>query len=293
MQSAFDGQLRYHSDPRFYTKEGFAEIFSGEVPRFDTRWYAKAMSELFSGRFGFQTRVFAVDEERRAFLRYNYCRYRACLIRDHLLDVGEDSFALAVMLAWMEQAEEQLDNIVRANLALVLAMMRRSGAAFKADPQHVVSEGNAALLRAAEGFEVSRGFRFSTYACRALLKAFSRTAQKAHRIRTGEVMPHDDAAHGHLHAVDPRVDERMADRLSDLREILDSERNPAQLSQPQMFVIRRRFGFEGPPPGKETDELAPAWTLDEIGRELGVTKERVRQLQNKALEKLKKAVEDC
>ena len=47
----------------------------------------------------------------------------------------------------------------------------------------LVSEGNMALLRAVEKFDIGRGFKFSTYACRAILKAFSRIAMKTNRYR--------------------------------------------------------------------------------------------------------------
>ena len=46
------------------------------------------------------------------------------------------------------------------------------------DFAEVVSEGNMALIRAVDKFNVERGFKFSTYACRAILKAFSRTAHE-------------------------------------------------------------------------------------------------------------------
>ena len=52
------------------------------------------------------------------------------------------------------------------------------------DFAEIVSEGNMALIRAVDKFNVDRGFKFSTYACRAILKAFSRTALKSSRHKT-------------------------------------------------------------------------------------------------------------
>jgi RNA polymerase sigma factor (sigma-70 family) len=46
-------------------------------------------------------------------------------------------------------------------------------------------------------------------------------------------------------------------------------------------VVRARFGLDG----------GPQKTLEEIGRDFGVTRERVRQLQNQALGKLRKMVD--
>ncbi len=47
----------------------------------------------------------------------------------------------------------------------------------------LVSEGNMALLRAVDKFDAGRGYKFSTYACRAILKAFSRQGMKLSKYR--------------------------------------------------------------------------------------------------------------
>jgi RNA polymerase primary sigma factor len=48
-----------------------------------------------------------------------------------------------------------------------------------------------------------------------------------------------------------------------------------------MTILRERFALDG---GKEK-------TLDEIGQKFGVTRERIRQVQNIALAKLRKKIE--
>jgi RNA polymerase nonessential primary-like sigma factor len=55
----------------------------------------------------------------------------------------------------------------------------------------------------------------------------------------------------------------------------------AQLSDKQREVVERRFGLHG----------YSVSTLEEVGREIGVTRERVRQIQMDALKKLKKILE--
>ncbi len=50
-------------------------------------------------------------------------------------------------------------------------------------------------------------------------------------------------------------------------------------------MIYHRFGLDG---GGETNPL----TLEQVGQIIGVTKERVRQIQNKALDKIRVAVEE-
>ena len=49
----------------------------------------------------------------------------------------------------------------------------------------------------------------------------------------------------------------------------------------EVTILRARFGLDG----------GPEQTLDEVGRKLGLTRERIRQLQNLALANLRKMIE--
>ena len=62
------------------------------------------------------------------------------------------------------------------------------------------------------------------------------------------------------------------------------ETNRAELSDVERAVVMHRFALEGTEPGR-----AP--TLAQVGRLVGLTKERVRQIQNSALEKIRRALE--
>jgi RNA polymerase primary sigma factor len=50
----------------------------------------------------------------------------------------------------------------------------------------------------------------------------------------------------------------------------------------EVTILRARFGLDG---GREQ-------TLDEIGQNMGLTRERIRQVQNLALTKLRKRIEN-
>ena len=80
---------------------------------------------------------------------------------------------------------------------------------------------------------------------------------------------------------DRRRDAVEEDCIDELKAIVD--RNLADLSQVEETVIRRRFNW------KQEDE-SPL-TLEEVGQIIGVTKERVRQIQNIALNKLRKMIQ--
>ena len=72
------------------------------------------------------------------------------------------------------------------------------------------------------------------------------------------------------------------DAVEELQRIIGENR--AQLSDVEKTVIQARFAIN-------RGQDAPAMTLEEVGRVIGVTKERVRQIQNKALEKLRLTIE--
>ena len=83
----------------------------------------------------------------------------------------------------------------------------------------------------------------------------------------GEVVPDD-------RATSPVENLQSKSLVGDIRKVLD------QLEPREAEIIRLRFGLEG---------LDPL-TLEEVGERIGVTRERVRQLQEHALRELRKSM---
>jgi len=231
------------------------------------------------------TALLTAAQERALFLQFNYCRYRVSKIREQ---IGEGAVAPdqgRLLLHWYRRADEYRDQIAQTNLALVLAMAKRTRMS-DVDFADLVSEGNMALLRAVDKFDAARGFKFSTYACRAILKAFSRIGVSHSRYR--QLFPTD---------FDPKLEksdymnrkraEHEGDCVDEVRLILDENR--ADLTEIERSVIRHRFALRKPTKGQP--EFKPL-TLEQVGRVIGVTKERVRQIQNKALGKIRRLLEE-
>ncbi len=146
----------------------------------------------------------------------------------------------------------------------------------------LISEGNMALLRAIDKFNISKGFKFSTYACRAILKAFSRHGVKHTQYKS--MFPTDfDPALEKSDYARRKNDEHEEDCASEVRRIV--ARNDAELTDVEQAVIQHRFAIDA------GDNAAPL-TLEQVGKLVGLTKERVRQIQNKALAKLRRTLED-
>jgi len=224
-------------------------------------------------------------DESRLFMRYNFARRQLAKILS--ASVGRQLTATATrqLLAWGHRALVARSVIVRLNLPLVLAMAKRTKLS-SVDFNEMVSEGNMALLRSVEKFDCSRGYKFSTYSCRAILKSFSRVAMRASRYR-GTFPTEFDPAMERSDFVDSQRDGVERDCVDELKEII--LRNLADLSDVERTVISERFAIGTLSPIGESPQPK---TLEQVGAIIGVTKERVRQIQNNALRKIRLALED-
>jgi len=217
-------------------------------------------------------------EEAELFLRYNYARFRL----SKLAQAQQRRFSKArarQMVLWYTRAQRVRSDLVRANMALVLAMAKRTRIV-NVEFSELVSEGNMALLRSVEKFDVARGFKFSTYACRSILKAFNRLATKTGRYRQHFPTEFDPDMEKSDFDTNKHEIERM-DSVEALRDIL--ARNRANLTEVEQTIVTERFALASR--GKKR-------TLSEVGQMVGLTNERVRQIQNLALEKIRVALDD-
>ncbi len=271
----------FMDSPIFKTRGIEKQLFDFEVePSLPlTSWYQPTREEIADQLKG-TPQLMKAPEEKLMFLRFNYSKLRLQKLQKKLLKDGIDKELAEDFLEWHRRFEHFREYLVRTNLALVLAMAKRTRLG-ETDFAEIVSEGNMALLRAVDKFNVDRGFKFSTYACRAILKAFSRTAMKSSRHRTRfpvEFEPDLEKSDWS----DRKRDMVEEDCVDELKQIVD--RNLAELSDVEQTVIRRRFNWE-------QQEESPL-TLEEVGKIIGVTKERVRQIQNKALIKIRNVMEE-
>ncbi len=216
------------------------------------------------------------------FLQMNYCRYRRENLRKRLLRQRswrqED---IRKLLQWDDQQRTIKDRIVTCNMGLVKSMARRAQY-YHLEYEDSVSEGSLALLRAVDRYDCSLGFRFSTYACQAILQSLYRLARKHNRWRSrfsssGELFFDID------NHVEARREEQLREQAQTVGMIVRD--NLANLSEAEMFVLERRFSL--------SEDTYQPMTLQQIGQYLDLSKERVRQIQKKALDKVREANEQC
>lgn len=282
VEALLEENYDYMDSPVFRRKGIEAELFEQEAPPLPlTTWYQPTREDLeLDASVVGAPQLMSAAEEKLMFLRFNYSKMRLQALQKRIRKEGLNKRLAEEFMFWHRRFEHFREYLVRTNLALVLAMAKRTRLG-DVDFAEIVSEGNMALLRAVDKFNVDRGFKFSTYACRAILKAFSRTAQKASRYRSRfpvEFEPDLERSNW----TDRKRDIVEEDCIDELKQIVD--RNLADLSDTEQTVIRRRFNWQ-----EQEDQPL---TLEEVGKIIGVTKERVRQIQNKALLKIRQVMED-
>ncbi|HXE56310.1 MAG TPA: sigma-70 family RNA polymerase sigma factor [Tepidisphaeraceae bacterium] len=282
VEALLEESYAFMDSPIFRRKNIEDELFDFEIePQLPlVSWYQPTRDEAVDQTMAAAPQLMKGPEERMMFLRFNYSKLRLCKLQKLIKKSGMTRKRAEEFLFWHRRFEHFREYLVRTNLALVLAMAKRTRLG-DVDFAEIVSEGNMALIRAVDKFNVDRGFKFSTYACRAILKAFSRTALKSSRHRTRfpvEFEPEMEKSDW----TDRRRDAVEEDCIDELKAIVD--RNLADLSQVEETVIRRRFNWK-------QEEESPL-TLEEVGQIIGVTKERVRQIQNKALAKIRSVMEE-
>ncbi len=218
------------------------------------------------------------EQEHHLFRRYNYLKYRAWKLREKLDPAAATSTQMDEIEQWYEQSVRTKNLLVQANLRLVVSIAKRHVNPNE-DFFQLVSDGNMSLIRAVEKFDYTRGNKFSTYASWAIMKNFARSIPEEfkHRDRFKTVteetflLTTDERAN---HLV---LEAEQANRRQQVNRILH------RLDAREQQIIIRRFGL-----GQGQEPL----TLEALGEEMGVTKERIRQIEARALSKLRVAAKD-
>lgn len=218
------------------------------------------------------------EQEQHLFRKYNYLKFKAKRLRSEL----DAEHPIAKVMDEIEELYQEIiavkNQITRANLRLVVSIAKRH-----VTPDQnffeLVSDGNVSLLRAIEKFDYARGNKFSTYASWAIMKNYARTIPGEYKHRDRFRTSFDELfAATQENRGSAGVDERaQADRAEKVQRIM------RRLDEREQAIIMGRFGL-----GQGREPL----TLKEVGEELGVTKERIRQIEARALSKLRQAAEE-
>lgn len=213
------------------------------------------------------------DEEQSLFIALNALRRLANAERSQLNPHRPSQRRVRQLMELLNEAEAVRTHLVEANVRLVVSVAGKLADA-NVGFDELFSEGLLILLKSIDGFDFSRGFRFSTYATNSLQRHFFRLRRRTVRKRQfgkpvpGEllldVMGEPDAM---LPAEDPVA---LYQRVMSVGRTLLDDR--------ERRIVELRFGLGG-----------AEHTLREIATVLRVSKERVRQVLARAVAKLQSA----
>lgn len=173
-----------------------------------------------------------------------------------------------------------MDNkLVTDNLGYVITLARQ----YKSDilsTDDLISEGTIGMMKAAQKYDPQRGKPFVTFAApyirQAIEQAISRLDTPTDVRSTDESLPRGSRNNYTLLNVLEDKDSPRADAASEQMLSDDMLQGLGRLDERQQAVVCRYFGID-----RERQTMA------EIGQELGLKRERVRQIRNQALRKLK------
>lgn len=218
-----------------------------------------------------KSRLLSAEEETRLFRRMNFLKFTAASQLEKLT-TDDDCRALDRVERSLEEAQAIRDRIVQSNLRLVISVVKKF-----VTPQDsfddMLSDGTCALMQAAEKFDYDRGFRFSTYAYRAIARCcyranLDRRKDNARYVANPEGVAFDVVDKcGSSSAYDAAWD-RMRRLLMQLM---------GQLDRRERFILRCRYALGAHRKAK---------TFQFLAEKLGVSKERARQLEQRAIAKL-------
>lgn len=218
------------------------------------------------------------EQEHHLFRRFNFLKFKATQLRETLDPTQAKTSLMDEIEELYDEAVKTKNQIVQANLRLVVSIAKRHLSPHE-DFFQLVSDGNMSLIRAVEKFDYTRGNKFSTYASWAIMKNFARTIPEEFKHKDRFRTSLEEAF---MSAQDERADHYRLETLQHLR-CQQVGRILNRLDEREQKIIIRRFGL---------DHRREPLTLKEVGAELGVTKERIRQIEARALNKLRQAAAD-
>jgi|GEM_PF-3459807 len=228
--------------------------------------------------------ILSTDQAFFLFRKYNFLKYQGTE-QQKMLNIDNPQSTLIRQLQTTLGSIKTIKNIlIQHNLRLVLSVARKHTQNDN-EMLDMISEGNIILIKAIDTFNFTRDVKFSTYGTYAIVKQFatfkSRANQHAHRNKQSDTI---------IEAIEAltKTDENQ-NNLSKARETLYNALD-SQLETREKIVLCKYFGLDEHNTPTLTTPAVKPMSFKQIGDQIGLSKERVRQVYTIALEKLRTVI---
>lgn len=213
--------------------------------------------------------------EMRLFRRYNCLKFLASQLRAQIRLSCPRGRLLDQIESYLAQAEAIEHVLVLANLRLVVSIASRHAQ----DPGQfadLVSKGNLALVTAIQEFDYTKGIRFGKQAALSIAKEYAKASGRdieLTRKRAASIASF-------------QIQIRQATDIGAIEQARQSLMQVVQreLDDRQQYIITNHFGLT------DSGIRRKRKTLQQIGQELNLSKERVRQIELEALQRLRRSL---
>lgn len=287
-----DSVIKFFSDENSFSNLKMRAVILGKMPDFAS--FQKGIQKIEKIKMEkinpemmpcYKSPLLTKDQEVHLFRKFNYLKYKA----KNLYGIEKDSkfFDVKKKLAdhIYKKAMQTRNLIAESNFRLATQIMKHKKGNQDSNTESVLSDAYWDVLKAVEYFNWTLGLRFSTYATWVVKKNYFREA-KNKQTNSEKLTFLDDSRAENIEdrngiSSEEKNQEARQYMVNKLITLLIKE-NIGTDRVRQAYVLENYFGVNG----------RQKLTLEQISSQIGVTKERVRQLKEKGLQWIRQKVND-
>lgn len=271
-------EIDFVSHPSFHSPDAEGKIlhgsFSGDLDETPNFIQAKHSQNLPSHLARLcEAGVLSVEEEQALFREMNFLKYKANSLRSQLDPDSPDEDQINKIESYLNDAQRVRGHLLCCNMRLVVSIIKKCVTPHISFDE-LLSDGIWSLIKAVDKFDYARGFRFSTYAYHAISNfAHRKIADQRKAVSRFTLATHTSVLDEAMEVREPAMNEQIWQELSAL--VTKAMNN---LDQREQLIVQGRFAL---------GEQQKVRTFQSLADELGISKERVRQLEQRAVAKLR------